>query len=203
MAAKIPPILRLFLAVAGLAVAALAASPAGAEIYMWKDKNGVLHFSDAPLNEYYRPLKWGQIELPKVIHPSLYDHLILEAAEDNDLEFALVKAVIRVESGFNPDAVSPAGAQGLMQIMPETCLDLGVKDPFNPRQNIQGGCTYLKGLLDQFGNLTLALAAYNAGPGAVERYNNSIPPFPETRTYVKRVLDAYDKLSRQASTSRR
>jgi soluble lytic murein transglycosylase-like protein len=103
---------------------------------------------------------------------------------------ALVKAVIKAESDFDPQAVSKKGAQGLMQLMPETARDLSVSNPFHPIQNMEGGIRYLRRLLDQFqGNLHLTLAAYNAGENAVVKYNNSVPPFEETRTYVKRVLE--------------
>jgi soluble lytic murein transglycosylase len=102
---------------------------------------------------------------------------------------SLVKAVIKAESDFDPGAVSRKGAQGLMQLMPDTARDMAVNNPFHPTQNMEGGIRYLRKLLDQFqGNLHLALAAYNAGENAVIKYNNSIPPFEETRTYVKRVL---------------
>jgi soluble lytic murein transglycosylase-like protein len=113
---------------------------------------------------------------------------IEKAAKKYHLSEKLIKSVIRTESNFKPDAVSPAGAQGLMQLMPSTARELGVNDPFDIQQNIDGGAAYLRRMLDRFGqNLRLALAAYNAGPGTVEKYNGAVP-FRETREYVDRVL---------------
>ncbi len=118
------------------------------------------------------------------------ERLVRQAARDGGVDPALVLAVTNVESGFDPGAVSPVGAVGLMQLMPATAQALGVKNPYDPVQNARGGATYLHELLARFGgDLPSALAAYNAGPGAVERYGG-VPP-PETRAYVARVLDAY------------
>jgi len=116
-----------------------------------------------------------------------YDDLIKEAAATYGLNEHLIRAVMRAESAFNPMVVSPAGAQGLMQIMPELSAEFGVTDPFDPRQNILAGARYLRQLLDaNRGNLRLTLASYNAGPGNVAKYKG-IPPFRETREYVKRI----------------
>ena len=116
-----------------------------------------------------------------------YDHLIAEAAALYDLKPALIKAVIRTESSFDPLVVSPMGAQGLMQLMPSLAAEMGVTNAFDPRENIMGGAKYLRQLLDATrGSIPLALASYNAGPATVARYKG-IPPFKETRNYVKKI----------------
>ena len=120
---------------------------------------------------------------------------IHRTARDNGLDPSLVLAVVLEESGGNPEAVSPRGAVGLMQLMPATAREVGVEDIFDPAQNLRGGTRYLAQMIKRHdGNLPLALAAYNAGPGAVQRAGNRIPDFPETRQYVNRVLDRYQKL---------
>ena len=132
------------------------------------------------------------LELPNAI-PSrpeqMFENLIQEAALAHNLEPALIRAVMSTESAFNPKAVSPVGAMGLMQLMPALAKEMGVKDPWDPRQNVMGGAKYLRRLLDSHkGNVKLALASYNAGPGNVKRYKG-IPPFKETRNYVKKITD--------------
>ncbi|MGB5217300.1 MAG: lytic transglycosylase domain-containing protein [Smithella sp.] len=121
-----------------------------------------------------------------------YDYLISKAADKFNLDSALIKAIIKAESNFNHRAVSPVGAQGLMQLMPKTASSLKVDDSFHPEKNIEGGARYLRYLLNIYkGNLSLALAAYNAGEGAVAKYHYNIPPYRETQNYVKRVLSFY------------
>ncbi len=114
--------------------------------------------------------------------------MIMKAAKDNNIRPELLEAVVQVESGYNADAVSSKGAAGLMQLMPGTAHALGVSDPFDPEQNLMGGAKYLRQQLDRFnGDERKALAAYNAGPGAVTRFNG-VPPYPETQNYVRKIL---------------
>lgn len=120
-----------------------------------------------------------------------FDGMIQEASTKHGVDESLIRAVIKQESAYNPKATSWVGAQGLMQLMPETAADLGVKDSYDPYQNIMGGTLYLRQLMDRFdGNLTKVIAGYNAGPGAVEKYNG-VPPYPETQDYVTKVLGNY------------
>lgn len=117
--------------------------------------------------------------------------MVSKVSEKYGVDDKLVKALIKQESGFNPDATSKAGAMGLMQLMPATAKHLGVKDAYNPLQNVEGGVKYLKSMLDKYnGNIILALAAYNAGPGAVDKYSG-VPPYQETQNYVKNILANY------------
>lgn len=182
----------------GLGAATAQANPASA-VYRFVDDRGVVHFSNAPADRRYELVKPRpqhernsaptRARQPIPVHHG-YDSLIVREAHANDLEPALVKAVIAAESNFSRFAVSRAGAQGLMQLMPQTAAGLGVDDPFHERQNVNGGSRYLRAMLDRYGDLKRALAAYNAGPSAVDRYRG-IPPYPETKAYVKRVLAYY------------
>ncbi len=132
-----------------------------------------------------------------VVNTRDYDKIITQAAGKYNLDTALIKAVIKAESNFNQKAVSPAGAKGLMQLMPQTASALNVVNVFHPGDNIEGGARYLSYLLKLYGgNKKLALAAYNAGEGAVAKYNNSVPPYRETQNYVRRVLSLYDSYSK-------
>jgi soluble lytic murein transglycosylase-like protein len=127
-----------------------------------------------------------------------YDDIIAEAAAEYDLDPALIRAVVRAESAFNPMIVSPAGAQGLMQLMPALAEEMGVVDPFDPRQNIMGGAKYLRWLLDHNrGNIPLTLAGYNAGPTIVAKYRK-VPPFRETQNYVKKITGFIKDAQRDA-----
>ena len=165
--------------------------PVQADIYRYVDVSGRVYFTNVPLGSGWELY----LRTPKrKISPEGKD-LFEEVARRHGLDPALLKAVARVESDFNPGAVSPKGALGLMQLMPETARMLGVKDPFNPRENLEGAAIFLKGLLMEFGDLRKALAAYNAGPEAVRRYGG-VPPYPETVGYVNRVLEYLERYRR-------
>lgn len=188
---------KLFFTAAMLIIATAATStPAGADIYKYVDEDGVLHLTNVPSipnAKYVLILKEKRIHFNSDIDVNKYDHLITKAANKYKIDQALIKAVIKAESNFNHQAVSPVGAQGLMQLMPATAYALQVEDVFHPENNIEGGVRYLRYLLNTYrGDLQLALAAYNAGETAVAKYNNSVPPFRETQNYIKRVLSYYD-----------
>jgi soluble lytic murein transglycosylase len=162
---------------------------AKADIYVYVDHEGTLHFTNTPTSSQYKVYMRETFAKPTTTyHDTSYDDVISEAAKRHGLSSSLIKALIHVESFFNPRAVSKKGAIGLMQIMPGNLQALNISDPFDPWENIMGGASYLKSMLERFrGELPLALAAYNAGPTAVERYRD-IPPYPETKAYVKKVM---------------
>lgn len=190
---------------------------AWAVIYRYMDQNGVIHFSDTPspgaarMKAHYRPIAvrirrrkfrpparmakrmpgyGGPLKSPRLSDTRM-EGLIEKDSKKYGLDPSLVRAVIQTESGFDCTAVSPKGAMGLMQLMPTTAARLGVYNPFDPADNIKGGVRYLSRMLARFGgNLPLALAAYNAGPQSIEQWG-SIPPYPETRSYVRKVLHSY------------
>jgi soluble lytic murein transglycosylase len=183
------------IAALAIAVACALAAPAAfaGEIYTFVDENGVTHFSNVPNDDRYkRVVKRTPFAEQARVAPRYwgYDGLILLNARANNVPPALVKAVIAAESRFDSAAVSRAGAQGLMQLMPQTAQQLGVGDPFRPDENVRGGTRYLRAMLDRYGDMSRALAAYNAGPTAVDHYRG-VPPYPETRDYVRRVLTYY------------
>jgi soluble lytic murein transglycosylase-like protein len=182
------------LLVAGLA----SATPASAQIYSWRDANGNLVVSNRR-PESATPASTKTYAVPKAEgvratryaasdRGRLYDDLISEHSKRNGVRSDLVRAVMQVESAFNPNAMSPKGAMGLMQLMPSTARQYGVRNAFNPAENVRAGVAYLRGLLDRYSNNEeLALAAYNAGPGAVDKYRQAVPPYRETRNYVAQI----------------
>lgn len=182
-----------------LVAAAFVASPAYGDIYKYEDPEGVLHFTDAPTDKRFKVFM-RDLKKDKKLRtsfrlancgrkPEEFEPIIDKYARQFGVDKSLVKAVIQAESGYNPNAVSRVGAQGLMQLMPKTAQDLKVSDCFNPSENIRGGVRYLRFLLDTFkGDVTLALAAYNAGLARVAKYGG-VPPYEETRSYVAKVLN--------------
>jgi soluble lytic murein transglycosylase len=171
------------------------ALPVQADIYRFIDENGVMHFTNAPTSsiQKYRLFikEKPKVKLTQRYSTEKYDDLISDASERYGVAFPLLKAIIKAESDFDPHAVSKKGATGLMQIMPQNFEPLGIKDPFDPWQNINAGARYFKQMYDRFkGKLALSLAAYNAGPTAVDRYK-TIPPYEETEEYVQRVMKYY------------
>jgi soluble lytic murein transglycosylase-like protein len=189
-----PKGLRYVLFVAGLASAA----PASAQIYSWRDANGNLVLSNrrpesaAPAStKTYAVPKADKILATRYVAADRgwqYENLITEHSRLNAVRSDLVRAVMQIESAFNPYAISPKGAMGLMQLMPATMRQYGVRNAFNPSENVRAGVAYLRDLLDRYSNNEeLALAAYNAGPGAVDKHGQAVPPYRETRDYVAKV----------------
>lgn len=192
-------------AVAAMAVCTTAICGAAPAIYRYVDADGIAHFTDKPDSTRYRLFdlkgltRSGDNYDPRLLaRASRYDPIIETEARSAGVEPNLLRAVIVVESGFNPGAISKRGAVGLMQLMPATAARFGVSDRYDPRQNVRGGALYLGFLINRFGqNLRLALAAFNAGEEAVDRSAGQIPPFSETLEYVPRVLKIYQLLTEQ------
>lgn len=167
-----------------------------ADIYRYEDDEGIIHFTDAPTDKrfkvFMRDLKKDKQLRTKLslagANPTEYDAIIAASSQKYGVSPSLIKAVIQAESGYNPNAVSRKGASGLMQLMPKTARSLKVNNSLDPKDNVEGGVKYLRFLLDTFrGDVSLALAAYNAGLNKVAKYGG-IPPYTETRNYVNKVL---------------
>lgn len=202
-------------------ISALATGTAGADVYKYVDSRGQVYYTDKPQHAGYRmilrtPPPFSQtasyvggdgivrlgnrrkgarpMNASTLQNRRQYEPIIEAAASRYSLDPALLHAVIRAESGYNPAAVSNKGAAGLMQLMPATATRFGVRDRFDPEENIDGGARYLSELIDMFASdVRLAVAAYNSGENTVKKYGNQIPPIAETRTYVERVLGYYGR----------
>jgi len=188
-------------------LAVLMAEPAWAVVYTFTDASGITHFTNVPSDPRYagmtrasfRVLTYKPVKTSSG-YPTASDRytpLVKKAAREHSLDQALLQAMIAAESGFDPHAVSPKGAVGLMQLMPETARRYGVHNLYDPAENIQGGAKYLRDLMRKFNNdLSLTLAAYNAGEDAIIQYGHRIPPYRETLQYVPRVLTLYRQYQR-------
>lgn len=198
--------------------------PSYADAYEYIDEEGVIHFTDSPNHEQYvlviknddlsseviKDLKIASVNSTTQINEDVngvlpsqseLSELIAKSAKNNNLDDELIKAVIHVESSSKVNAMSPKGAQGLMQLMPATARRFGVTNSYDPAQNIEGGAKYLRELLNLFNNdISLALAAYNAGEQAVLRFGKRVPPFKETQAYVPKVINLYSTLLKRRAT---
>ena len=202
----------------------LSACPAFADVYEYIDEEGLVHLSDTPSDARYVKILKSEVitpapdnttvtvittatatqpNLPSDFTPNQLFAQIEQSAQNNQLDSELIHAVIHVESAFKTQATSHKGAQGLMQLMPATAARLGVNNSYDPVQNIEGGAKYLRQLLTLFNNdISLAIAAYNAGENAVIRYGYKIPPYKETPAYVPKVLNIYKALMKQRQMQR-
>jgi transglycosylase-like protein with SLT domain/uncharacterized protein DUF4124 len=186
--------IRTLIAVSALSMFVAVAQPVRADVYMYKDKQGVLTFTNVPNHTgYKRILKdTGGSLGGGTATSAAFDELIRSASGRYNVDPDLIRAVIKTESDFNTNARSNKGAMGLMQLMPETARLHNVADAYDPNANVEGGVRHLRMLLERYqGDLELSLAAYNAGAGAVEKHGG-IPPYNETREYVRKVLRYYD-----------
>lgn len=193
MKGRLVSVFLAFLLIVGLAI------PGHAEIYLRKSDTGTIKLTDDPINDSYRLILKSKIpedyEMPSV---DQLKGFVTAASDKYDIPKTLIYAVVKIESNGEKSAESHDGAIGLMQLMPGTAEDLGVDDPYKPRQNILGGTKYLKKMLNRFdGDLTRALAAYNSGPGNVVKYDG-IPPFEETEQFVKKVQAAFEQFRRES-----
>ncbi len=187
-----------------LLLALAVSAEAGADVFVGRTRDGTLILTNLPRSgQQYQQVFRGDKQTRAAASPPATQTLaerpfaqqVARAAEENGLPPELLHAVIRHESNYDPKALSPRGAAGLMQLMPATATELGVPDVWDPAANIEGGARYLKGLLTRFDqDLSLALAAYNAGPGAVLSNGRTIPPYPETQLYVPRVMHEFQRL---------
>ncbi|MCK5427093.1 MAG: transglycosylase SLT domain-containing protein [Thermodesulfovibrionia bacterium] len=196
-ASKIPYIILLITPLAWWA-------PSYADIYKYVDENGVVYFTNIPKDNKYKKIisedKTTAHVKKNAANPSQYKHIIYNLSRKYNIKPSLVKALIKVESDWDTNALSKKGAIGLMQLMPSTAVEMDVKNPYNPVENIEGGIRYLRHLLDKFqGDLNLTLAAYNAGPEIVGKFRD-IPPIPETQRYVEKVLSIYNNSSDKTPT---
>ena len=200
---------RVFIILLSFSIFSLYSAFSSAETYYYKKKAGVIHYTNVkPSDKGYKKMYsyWGSKSKEKAKslntfeYSTKYDHLISLAAEKYDLDPDIIKAIIKVESDFYSQAVSPKGAMGLMQLMPQTATRMGVRNAYNTRDNIMGGSKYFRLLLDLFSeNRTLALAGYNAGENAVIKYGYTIPPYRETEHYVDKVFQHYNFLKKKGS----
>jgi soluble lytic murein transglycosylase-like protein len=185
------------IAVLSLAFLPFVSTPLYAEIYRYVDKNGVWHFTNIKTDRRYSIFIRDTRKTPAA-YIKEFSGIIRQASKRFGIDAHFIRAIIKVESGFDHKATSSKGAQGLMQLMPGTADDMAVEDPFDPEENIFGGTRYFSLLLKRFKNdKILALAAYNAGPEAVESYKG-VPPFPETKAFVNRVMDYYETYNSKA-----